>query len=109
MNEPVSRRHFLGAAALLAPGAAVLLDLLRPAALHALAPDAAASTRIKPSLNAYSFIEQLEANAKDPSKGIDLFGVCDFCAKVGFDGVDLTGYFFPGYPNAPDDAYLYKL
>ena len=110
MNAPLSRRRFLAAAAFLPAGAAAAFDVARPALPHALTPDArVASTRIKPSLNAYSFIEQLEANAKDPSKGIDLFGVCDFCAKAGFDGVDLTGYFFPGYPNAPDDAYLYKL
>lgn len=110
MSDLMSRRHFLAAAALIAPGTAALLDLARPASLLALAPDPRrAGTRIRTSLNAYSFIEQLEANAKDPSKGIDLFGVCDFCAKAGFDGVDLTGYFFPGYPNAPDDAYLYKL
>ena len=38
-----------------------------------------------------------------------MFGVCDFCALQGFDAVDLTGYFFPGYPNAPDDRYLSKL
>jgi hypothetical protein len=35
--------------------------------------------------------------------------VCDFCARQGFDAVDLTGYFFPGYPNAPDDRYLSRL
>ncbi|HEX7977374.1 MAG TPA: sugar phosphate isomerase/epimerase family protein [Gemmatimonadaceae bacterium] len=110
MNDTVSRRHFLAAAALAAPGVAAALDLARPGALHALAPIARpAGTRIKTSLNAFSFIELLEANAKDASKGIDLFGLCDFCARAGFDGVDLTGYFFPGYPNAPDDAYLYKL
>ena len=107
MNDSVSRRRFLAAAAALPLGAATGLDLARPAAQHGVAR--AAGTRIKPSLNAYSFVEMLEANAKDPSKGIDLLGVCDFCARVGFDGVDLTGYFFPGYPNAPDDAYLYKL
>jgi len=64
---------------------------------------------LKPSLNAYSFLDLLNANAKDPSQGVDLFGVCDFCAKVNFDAVDLTGYFFPGYPQAPDDSYLFKL
>jgi len=65
--------------------------------------------RLKPSLNGFSFLELLEANAKDASRGIDLFGVCDFCAKQGFDAVDVTGYFFPGYPNAPTDQYLFKL
>lgn len=68
-----------------------------------------AGSHLRVSLNAYSFLELLNENAKDSSTGINLFQVCDFCATHGFDAVDLTGYFFPGYPNAPDDAYLIKL
>lgn len=63
----------------------------------------------KTSLNAYSFLDLLNANAKDSSQGIDLFQVCDFCAKHNFDAVDLTGYFFPNYPDAPDDGYIVRL
>ena len=63
----------------------------------------------RPGLNAYSFIELLRESAKDASRGIDLFGVCDFCARENLDGVDLTGYFFPGYPNVPNDRYLARL
>lgn len=66
-------------------------------------------SHLRVSINAYSFVELLNANAKDPRTGLDLFGVCDFCAKHNVDGVDLTGYFFPGYPNAPDERYLIKL
>jgi sugar phosphate isomerase/epimerase len=66
-------------------------------------------SHLKTSLNAYSFLELLNANAKDASKGLDLFQVCDFCAKHDFDAVDLTGYFFPGYPKAPDDKYIIAL
>ena len=61
------------------------------------------------SINAFSFLELLNANAKDSNQGLNLFGVCDFCAKHNCDAVDLTGYFFPGYPNAPEDSYLMKL
>ncbi len=68
-----------------------------------------AGSHLRPSLNAYSFLELLNANARDKTKGIDLFGVCDYCAEQGFDAVDLTGYFFPGYPQAPEDSYLIKL
>jgi sugar phosphate isomerase/epimerase len=64
---------------------------------------------LRTSLNAYSFSELLTANAKDATQGLDLFQVCDFCAKVGFDAVDLTGYFFPGYPQAPADSYVIRL
>ena len=48
-----------------------------------------------PGLNAYSFLEQLNANQKDATEGIDLFGVVDFCAIHDIPAVDLTGYFFP--------------
>ena len=60
-------------------------------------------------VNAYSFTELLTANAKDAGTGVDLFGVCDFCAQQNVDAVDLTGYFFPGYPQAPADDYLFRL
>jgi sugar phosphate isomerase/epimerase len=69
----------------------------------------AGGTYARPGLNAYSFLGLLNANAKDPSTGIDLFGVCDFCAEHDIDGADLTGYFFPGYPAVPDDRYLARL
>ena len=71
--------------------------------------DRIGGSHLRVSLNAFSFLELLNANAKDPKKGLDLFGVCDFCAKHNFDAVDLTGYFFPGYPNAPEDRYLISL
>jgi sugar phosphate isomerase/epimerase len=108
MPQPVDRRRFLATSTALPAGLASALALSAPSA-PGTAEVAANRTRLKPSLNAYSFSELLEANAKDPTRGIDLFGVCDFCAKHGFDAVDLTGYFFPGYPNAPTDQYIFKL
>ncbi|MBD0289397.1 MAG: sugar phosphate isomerase/epimerase [Flavisolibacter sp.] len=35
--------------------------------------------------------------------------VLEFCAAQGFDAVDLTGYYFPRYPEAPPDDYVYQL
>jgi sugar phosphate isomerase/epimerase len=35
--------------------------------------------------------------------------VIDFCAALGFDAVDPTGYYLPGYPMPPADAYLYAI
>ena len=35
--------------------------------------------------------------------------VIDWCAAHNVDGVDLTGYYFPGYPKVPADEYLYNL
>ncbi len=62
-----------------------------------------------PGLNAYSFLEQLNANQKDATEGIDLFGVVDFCALHDIPAVDLTGYFFPGYPEPPADGYVSRM
>ncbi|MEI6234737.1 MAG: sugar phosphate isomerase/epimerase [Planctomycetota bacterium] len=62
-----------------------------------------------PALNAFSFLELFYARAKDPTQGVDLLQVCDFAAKQNLNAIDLTGYFFPGYPKAPDDGYLYAL
>ena len=102
MNTPLNRRHFLRLAALapLAAGA--------PShALPVIARTGGASFRL--GLNAYSFLEQLNANMADAGTGLDLFGVCDFCAKHDIDAVDLTGYFFPGYPKAPVDRCVNRM
>lgn len=97
-----SRREFLRLAAL-TPLAAVTSS-------HAFAPiQRTGGPLLKPTLNAYSFLELLNANKADVSKGIDLFGVCDFCAKHNIEAVDLTGYFFPGYPKAPADSYVNRM
>ncbi len=69
----------------------------------------AGGSHLRISLNAFSFDKMLRANAKDSSQGVDLFQVCDFCAKLNIDAVDLTGYYFPGYPDAPKDDYIFRL
>ncbi len=103
-----TRRSFLKSASFL-PLVAVTGWPLSTASAAFEAPKRVGGSHLKTSLNVYSFLELLNANLKDVSKGVDLFGVCDFCAKCGFDAVDVTGYFFPGYPNAPEDSYIYKL
>jgi sugar phosphate isomerase/epimerase len=108
MNHTLSRRHFLTTSALLPFAATAGLSSNSARAAYAPIPRVGGS-HLRTSLNAYSFIELLNANAKDATKGLDLFGVCDFCAKVGFDAVDVTGYFFPGYPKAPEDSYIIRL
>jgi sugar phosphate isomerase/epimerase len=58
---------------------------------------------LKTSLNAYSFNKPLS----DGSMSIDeLIG---FCAATGFDGVDITAYYFKGYPQVPPDEYLFDI
>ena len=56
--------------------------------------------KLKLSLNVYSFNSLLRSGT------IDLFDVLDFCAEHGFDAIDPTGYYFPGYPNVPSDEYI---
>ena len=80
--------------------------------LHATQPatrELATTSYLKPALNVFSFLELLNANLKDPKIGIDLFGVFDFAAKLNFDAVDITGYFFPGYPKSPEDQFINRV
>ncbi|HEV3200029.1 MAG TPA: sugar phosphate isomerase/epimerase family protein [Bryobacteraceae bacterium] len=60
-------------------------------------------TRIKIGLNSYSFNRPLMAGQ------MTLDDVIDWCAAHNVDGVDLTGYYFPGYPKVPSDEYIYNL
>ena len=55
------------------------------------------------SLNAFSF------NAPLSEKKMTLDELLETCAEIGFDGVDITAYYFPGYPNVPPDEYLYHI
>lgn len=65
--------------------------------------------RIKVALNAYSFSKLLNDNAKGRDSGFGLIQLVDFCAKHGFEGLDATGYFFPGYPKMPADEFVNNL
>lgn len=53
-------------------------------------------------LNAYSFNKQLLAGS------ITIDQMMEFAAELGLTGVDLTGYYFQGYPNVPGDEVIYK-
>jgi len=107
MNTHCTRRNFIQRAALIP----LAVGGIRGARLSAAVEPVrrVGGSRLKPGLNAYSFSELLSAHGQDASKGFDLFQVCDFAAKQNCDAVDLTGYFFPGYPNAPDDQYVFAL
>jgi len=58
---------------------------------------------IKTSLNAYSFNSYLENGQ------MNLDGLIDYCSRLPFDAIDTTGYYFPGYPDVPDDKYIYHI
>ena len=55
------------------------------------------------SCNLYSFNEPLTSGQ------MSLEDVINFCAEIGFDAVDPTGYYFPAYPAVPEDGYLYQI
>lgn len=59
--------------------------------------------RTKISLNAYSF------NSPLMSGEMTLDELLEYAAQIGFEGVDLTGYYFPGYPEVSSDNYIYHI
>lgn len=82
--------------------AAVLLPAA-PLARAAVADPRPRRAKIKISCNLYSF------NAPLRSGAMSLDEVVDFCAELGFDAVDPTGYYLAGHPEPPADAYLNAL
>lgn len=93
-SNNVNRRSFLAAAAMGATAAAL------PAAAQV---KRRAGTKVTIGLNAYSFNRPLTAGQ------MTLDDVIDYCAAERIDAVDLTGYYFPGYPDVPSDEFLYQL
>jgi sugar phosphate isomerase/epimerase len=60
-------------------------------------------TYLKLALNAYSFDKTLKDGSMTLAKTVE------YCAQHGFEGLDATGYYFPGYPKVPTDEYIYGL
>ena len=94
MSQAHTRRAVLEAAILLP------VATLARSARGAEEPPPRRSAKIRLSCNLYSF------NAPLRSGEMTLEQVIDFCAELGFDAVDPTGYYFPGHPEPPTDAYL---
>lgn len=86
MPERVVRRDLLSAV-----GACSLVPGLAPGPV----PGSARAARIKLSCNLDSFDGPLRSGATP------LEEVIEFCAELGFDAVDPTGYCFPGHPAPP--------
>lgn len=61
--------------------------------------------KLKLSLNAFCFDQTLRAHLQG-NGGMSLFDLLEYCARLDFDAIDPTGYYFPGYPQIPDDGYL---
>ena len=99
-----SRRDFVKRAALLPLCAAGILGGLSASAGEPI--KRAGGAALKVSLNAYCFNKLLNDYTLDHSQGISLMALLEFCAKNGFDAIDPTGYYFPGYPSVPTDDYI---
>ncbi|MGD0775305.1 MAG: sugar phosphate isomerase/epimerase [Candidatus Solibacter sp.] len=59
--------------------------------------------KLKLGLNAYSFDRPLRAGE------MTLEDLVVYCAQNGFDALDATGYYFPGYPKVPGDDAVRSL
>ena len=64
---------------------------------------ASGCSKLRISLNAYSFNDPL-LNGE-----MSLEELLEYCANLGFDAVDITAYYFPGYPEVPSDEFLYDI
>lgn len=97
-KQPAGRRQFIKSVAALP-----LLVSLNNTSVGGLAAAGPLANRLKLSCNLYSFNEPLMSGR------MTLDEVLTFCAGVGFDAVDPTAYYFPGYPALPDDSYVYQI
>jgi sugar phosphate isomerase/epimerase len=104
MNDQTNRRDFIKHASILSLAAATSLTGLSAAGQEAV--KRLGGPRLKVSLNAYSFNAALLAPASGGKPAMTLFDLLDFCARHNFDGIDPTGYYFPGYPKVPADSWL---
>lgn len=59
--------------------------------------------RVRLSVNAYSFNEQLRSGE------MTLSDMMEYAAETGLDAVDLTGYYFSEYPKVSPDQELFAL
>ena len=108
MDQSVSRRDFIKRTSL-APGAMAAVGLCgvpAPAGQTAKRPARAVP---KTSLNAYSFNKLLNDAIRGRGPGVTLLQLVEFAAKNKFEAFDPTGYYFPGYPKLPADAYVNEL
>jgi sugar phosphate isomerase/epimerase len=101
MNKIIHRRDFIfkGAAA----GAGIsLTPLIKEVNDNMSRPlSYPGRDKLRLSLNAYSFDRLLKSGA------MTINDLLEFCSDTGFDGVDLTGYYFPGYPSVPPDDLIF--
>jgi sugar phosphate isomerase/epimerase len=101
MNTHMKRRGFLTRG--IGVAAACALSI-KPETLRAVGEvNRLKGSRVKLAVNAYCFNAALLAGK------MTLEDVIDFCVAHNVDGVDLTAYYFHGYPAVPSDDDIFKL
>lgn len=103
MNDKINRRNFTSKMALAGIGVTTMPVFVAAGRKVTKPSQTEGSKGLKVSLNAYSFNNPLRAGT------MTIDDLLEFCAKTGFEGVDLTGYYFPGYPAVPSDDYIYHV
>ncbi|MEO8368176.1 MAG: sugar phosphate isomerase/epimerase family protein [Candidatus Solibacter sp.] len=96
----MNRRNFFTQGWQLAAASALAI----PGASHAESKVARlGGVKLKLGLNAYSFDRPLKSGE------MTLEDLVVYCAQNGFDALDATGYYFPGYPKVPSDDVIRSL
>ena len=99
MPPVLDRRAFLGTLAVL-PLASGPLPAAGPLHLPGRAKDAEDQAQLQ---------HVLVQRAACTKGTMTLEAALDFCAELGFDAVDPTGYYFPAIRKLPPDRYLYEI
>jgi sugar phosphate isomerase/epimerase len=114
MPDFCNRRDFLKRASLLSAVAVTGAGLAGTASAQAAAEPIkrVGGAHLKISLNAYSFAKLLNDHVKGRGEGLTLGQLAEFCALHNFDGLDATGYYFPGYSatsaDVPPDKFIFE-
>ena len=103
MKRRINRRNFLKSSMMIPVITAAAVSVKDVKSYSQTKIKRAGGSSIKISCNAYSYNDYLR---KGEMTLDDLF---ELCAKLGFDAVDPTGYYFPNYPDVPDDEYIYHI
>ena len=114
MKSPLSRRSFCLSTLLGTASLAALTELTPERALGIGPFQRSNSPRLRLGLAAYSFRDFFpgakkkkgapDAPAVPVDKTIDMVSFIDYCAEQGWDGAELTSYYFP--PDATDAYFL---
>jgi sugar phosphate isomerase/epimerase len=99
----ISRRNFAKTIGVTGIGSLGLPLLTGKNATTSDSSPVSAPENLKISLNAFSFDKPLRNGT------MSIIALLDYCSRIGFDGIDLTGYYFPGYPAVPSDEFIYEV